>query len=401
MKRPIVVYLDSSDFSTLSDPARKSPENDEIRAALLRRARSGEVVFAFSGVHLSEMTPLEPGFTPSALARTDLLVELCERNAFISIDRLLEAETSRLGQVAPQPVQPLTADATWFPEIVDFMSPIKWADMRRDMLANIGKHAVNRAQRRLIKRKVGTGTRISPKMERHLSTPSTEGLTEIMRMYPMRREDALILQSHIYGRASAKDAEEAFLSSLRDPRWMVLWFSEHHDQLSPALQWLRAAAVDMVARMEEIARFVRDQRQRHPEAVGDLWRQDWWQHEQDRLLVQLAMSASSAGSVRPIPTATEIDRVCRGLSCMMRTLHSVLWDAIAASGRTPKASDTVDAMHALYAPYCDIFRADRYMAPHIRRQLAGLEVKVVSRLAELPSLIEECLNTGKMPSVRN
>jgi hypothetical protein len=207
----------------------------------------------------------------------------------------------------------------------------------------------------------------------------------------MRRDDALVLLAYIHGKASAKDGEAAFLASLRDPRWMMQWFSEHHTKMSPAIQWLRSASINMVDKMQVIARSVEEQRRIHPEAVGDFLQQKWWRQEQDNLLTNIAARVSRMYDDATDLTADEVDVMCPGLSCMTRTLHSVLWDAIAASPRAPKRSDPVDAMHALYAPYSDIFRADRYMAPHIQRQVKTRGVRVVSRLTDLPSLIDECL----------
>jgi hypothetical protein len=43
----------------------------------------------------------------------------------------------------------------------------------------------------------------------------------------------------------------------------------------------------------------------------------------------------------------------------------------------------------MYAPYVDVFRADRYMAPHIRKQVERRGVLVVSRLEDIPAQIDE------------
>jgi hypothetical protein len=88
--------LDSSEYSVLSDPCRNTPYIAQTREALRRFATESRVQFAFSGVHLSEMAPLQSHFSSAAVARTDLLVELCGRRAFVSFDRLLKLELSSL-----------------------------------------------------------------------------------------------------------------------------------------------------------------------------------------------------------------------------------------------------------------------------------------------------------------
>ncbi|NIE63175.1 hypothetical protein [Burkholderia sp. Ax-1719] len=393
MKRPLIVYLDSSDFSTLSDVARQTPEILAIRETLLEQSRSGKVVFAFSGVHLSEMSPMGATFTPSAVGRTNLLVELCQRNAFISIDRLLDAEIARLYKSDSGFICPLTTDATWFPELTGFMTPVNWAETVRTMLTSVQDQAVNRAQRRKLQRKLGNGAP-SSKFHRLMSTSSHEALTAIMQQYPMRREDALTLQAYIHGTASAEAAEAAFLASLRDPSWIMKWFAEHHDELSPVMQWLRSASAELVAKMGDIVKFAEKQRQLHPEVVGEFLKQKWWKGEQDKLLTNLAVRLAGVSREAHSFSADDVDLKCPGLACMTRTLHSVLWDAVATTPRSLKHSDAVDAMHAIYAPYCDLFRADRYMAPHIQRQVNRLGVRVVSRLSEIPPLINEHIQSA-------
>lgn len=73
-----------------------TPKLESVRSELLALAKSESLQFVFSGVHLSEMAPLEAKYAPAAAARADLLVELCARNAFISFDRVVEAEIACL-----------------------------------------------------------------------------------------------------------------------------------------------------------------------------------------------------------------------------------------------------------------------------------------------------------------
>jgi hypothetical protein len=90
--KPLIVYLDSSDYSVLSDPTRRTPTLDRVCIELREFAKTTEVKFAYSGAHLCEMAPLNEKSTHAAAARADLLVDLCGRNAFISFDRLIKAE---------------------------------------------------------------------------------------------------------------------------------------------------------------------------------------------------------------------------------------------------------------------------------------------------------------------
>ena len=96
--QPLRVYLDSSDYSTLSNPGCQTPELKSIRKDLLDWRDSGEVEFWFSSTAIVEMAPLDVAATPLAEARADLLVALCGRNALVSPDMLVREELQRVGQ---------------------------------------------------------------------------------------------------------------------------------------------------------------------------------------------------------------------------------------------------------------------------------------------------------------
>ena len=57
----------------------------------------------------------------------------------------------------------------------------------------------------------------------------------------------------------------------------------------------------------------------------------------------------------------------------------------------PSDSQAVDAMHAAYAPYVNVFRADRYMAPHIDKQVKQFGTRVVNKLEDVPAVLSELI----------
>jgi len=52
-------------------------------------------------------------------------------------------------------------------------------------------------------------------------------------------------------------------------------------------------------------------------------------------------------------------------------------------------------MHAVYAPYVDIFRADSFMAPYIARQSNKYGTTTVAKLVDLSKAITERLTARK------
>ena len=91
--------------------------------------------------------------------------------------------------------------------------------------------------------------------------------------------------------------------------------------------------------------------------------------------------------------AADVEAYCPGISAGIKSLYSSVW-ANVGGGRKEEASDSqpVDALHAFYAPYVQIFRADRFMAPHIQKQVINAGTIVVPRLSQLVNTLEKHLS---------
>lgn len=389
------VYLDSSDYSTLSDPRRQSRELEEVRSRLAALAAIPSVRFVFSGAHLSEMAPLAARYARAATDRADVLVTLCRRNALISFDRLIGAELSNLASRDSSAVRVLSPDAEWYPDLRGAISPIDWADTALAIDNEIKSHGLSREHRRKLKRKLFRESRPTPLMRTWLATQSEVGdLSDILRLYPMRPQDARTLTRYTLGQATKEQAEAAFLESLRDPRWMMQWFAAHHDKLTPVTEWLRGPARNMFERLKKAADTAQDLYQLEAFSGGvfkaELLTGKGWQGAQDGLLINVTnrLLAKSHTDSPSIDDVALVDQYCPGLATAIRSIHSALRDSIGPSPRTLQESDFIDAVHAMYAPYVTIFRADRYMASHVRKNVGSHGTTVVSSLLELPDQID-------------
>ena len=92
----ITVYLDSQDYSRMSDVQTITPELDQVRDALQRHAATGQVKFVFSAAIVSEMMPLEAQHASLASRKANLLFDLCGPHTLISLKRLFDAEVAQL-----------------------------------------------------------------------------------------------------------------------------------------------------------------------------------------------------------------------------------------------------------------------------------------------------------------
>lgn len=110
------------------------------------------------------------------------------------------------------------------------------------------------------------------------------------------------------------------------------------------------------------------------------------QHSLVNIPNRLATSLSLPGAVTD--DSKLVERYCPSLTLALKVLYSALWDSVSGKKpRQPENSDFLDAVHAMYAPYVRVFRADRYMAPHVRKHASVHGTIVVNRLLDLPDVI--------------
>jgi hypothetical protein len=396
--RPIRVYLDSSDFSLLSDPRRTSTQNVDLLDQLKAWRSKGIVTFHFSGIHLSEVAPLEATYADAAQRRADLIVELCERNALISQDRLFGNELAIATGSKSVAMPAHSAKGEWYPEGVAEISPVSSLEMATNIKEAILEGAPNREARRKAARKALRAGRPRKQLLLSIISGAREGsLEEILQKYPMREQDARVISRFVVGDATAEDASSAFQESLRDPRWMMLWFERHHDQLTPFIEWTRSPARTVVASLQEMARMAAEIRQTDAMAGTSLadaiMSASKWASQQDELLLRIATRlCKELLNLPPTElTAKRIDKCCPGLSVGVRSLHSAWWTATQKNPRPPKLSDFPDALHAMYAPYVDIFRADSFMTQHIAKFATNYGTTVVPKLEQLPNAVRVAL----------
>ena len=391
--KPIIVYLDSSDYSALCDPKR-SPKTEDIRAQLAELAASPRVIFAFSGIHISEMAPLEPKYTDAAAARTDLMVQLCRRNTLLSHDRLFRLEISRLRAQDSTPVDALSADATWFPDLGGIITPAQFIDATAAIEEKGVELGLNRQQRRFLKSKA---SRHGKFRSQFVEGMGGFDLTEILGRYPMRPQDAQVIADYVVGKADAKQADAAFLESLRDPRWMMRWFHEHHDRLGPVGDWARAPAIKMVAALSEMVeagnRLLQLEKETGVQAGLDFLDKARWQAQSEEMIRSVVnrLLQSEFPGTPPCNDISAIHRYCPGISSLVGVAHASLKNSFGPNARKLARSDFVDAMHAMYVPYTHIFRADRYMAPIVRGFANRHETVVAETLDKVPSAIQSLM----------
>ncbi|EJE52166.1 hypothetical protein PMI14_03144 [Acidovorax sp. CF316] len=385
----ITVYLDSQDYSTLSS-SRIEPAQEQIRERLREWSRSGAVRFVFSAFIVSEAAPTGPHANDFAIARGELLSNLCGENALLEGWLLLQEEARHLSSANDSPLSPLSPTGDFFPEI-GFDDP---PSLEQSVLET----APNRAQRRKSFKNGVVRPQFREQLRKLLSQTYVE---QVVTKYPMKLEYADTFARFALGETSREEASAALRASIRDPRWLMSWFAANPELAKPIMEMVRKPGREMGLKARELIQY-RDSFQSDPQTrnmPSAVWNDTaelknmWVSHTSATVEYVAKRFCVHSDSLWPEhATAEGIAKYCPGLNAMVRSMLDSVWDSFGGGRKVePTDSQFPDAMHAIYAPYVDVFRADRFMAPHIRRQLEGSRTTVVSLLAELPAVIERRL----------
>ena len=398
----ITCYLDSQDYSALTDPKLDAPERRQIKSNLLHLASSRQVRFAFSAAVISESVSLTADAAHLAELKAELLSELCGSNALVSFDRLVAAEVNALAHRSAPPKNMFDAHGRWFPEISIDEKPPQLSEIVRELAEEDMKvMGLSRQVRRAKLRALIKNGKPSSALSAHLAQQDSNAfVTEILKKYPMHPEYADVMVKYTLGRATEKDFSEALMNSLTDPRWMMKWFTTQHAISSPIAEYVRRPGRELGEAMRSLARIsaqwattLRDTGLDVDPTGKNGEITSRWQEMAERQLITITRGLADAQDIE-LGNYETIDVItcCPGIAAGVKAMHSSLW-ANVGEGRREEPSDSqpVDALHAFYAPYVQVFRADRFMAPHIQKQMRNPGTIVVPRLSQLVGTLERQL----------
>ncbi|HGT3090597.1 TPA: hypothetical protein ACM2XW_001893 [Pseudomonas aeruginosa] len=387
-----VIYLDSSDYSTLTRPRLEPAQNQQL-AALRALKKRKDVMFVYSGAHIAEMSPLEEQYASAGVARTALMVELCGRTTMISYDRLMKAELLRLVERDPAPVDVLDTNGGWFPDMGSLMSPLDELDIPGIVQEEVDKHQMNRKARRILQKSMSKQGGFRSNFEK--TTGEMLDFTELLKKVPMRKRDAAVLKRYVLGTATRAQADQAFLESLRDPTFMSQWFIHNHHQLGAVVEWIRKPAQQIIASCQQTLDDLNDQlaqlsKSEHTEAMRSVRGERWTKLKKQGMLdIVNHLLESVLPEASKCEDASLIERYCPGLFVCVNAFYTSLHKSLGENGRKPKASDFVDLIHALYIPYVSYFRADRYMCGILQPLAEACGTEVVASPAAIIESLEE------------
>lgn len=394
----ITCYLDSQDYSTLTDPKTLTTDRKRIREELVKFAIEGKVHFLFSATAISENVAISPDAAHLSEFKAEFLVELCGANALISFDRLIQKELEDLLERKKSQHNMIDPYGNWFPETTNInagKSPL--LEICQGAEDDLNEMRLSREQRRAALRKIKKNSKPNSQLKSFLAEQNSKLLAEeFIKLYPMKLEHADIITKCRLGRATETEFNNALSDSLRDPRWMMKWFTVNHELSNPVADMVRKPGRELgelmrkfVSGSSQHASFLKKHSlDSDPTGKqGEIYQR--WKEMQDGQLVDLMRRVAVGQNISwTHATPLDIDEYCPGVSTMIRSLFSSVWENIGGSRKEiPSDSQPVDALHSLYAPYVTVFRADRFMSPHIQKQVDRHGTIIVSRLTQLPEIL--------------
>ncbi|WP_146749236.1 hypothetical protein [Paracidovorax anthurii] len=396
------VYLDSQDYSVLSGKAL-TPELARVKNTLLGFAESGHVRFVFSSIIVCEVAPTGPHAVQYAIERGDLLTQLCRRNALVYPFQLLELEARALASLSLLSAAVVAETQDWFPSF-EFDEPTPLSEsLRQCFHSDPMFQAMTRPQRREAERKLFKKGGLRPEVRDAIYSAAGQNYVDaILAKWPMDRAHADVFRCYALGEATQDEASEAMKASLRDPFRLMLWFSENPELAVPLVDLVRQPGKKLGAQMRQLV----DLTEQLKSSIGDTgpatsrWQElpmstkrDWERRVSEQVLgVVHGVARQCDVQLNAAVNSKDVAQYCPGIDAALRSMMSSLWDNVGGSRRDlPSDSQFPDARHAMYAPYVDIFRADRFMAPHIRKQVQHHGTSVVAKLTELVPEIERRL----------
>lgn len=410
--RRLQVYLDSSDFSDLSNPRKLSPQLNAVLDELLRIAGSEQVDFRFSMAHVCEAAPIDQDAVDAAERRARLMHRLCGSNTLATIEEIQDSETK-----PAQSFSALTQDR-WYPPLDDLLPKFPVKDMKLRIREELKSTGCTRAERRRRERQIFRKDTWSRDAQRTFVALMPSNAQELLQVLPLSSQEMQALMSYLRGGSGREIAIKGCRRVLANPVWFMSRYAEDPEKMRGVTDWFRKGGSNFVSNMGTAVARAHDffasrvEADKKTEAIiaaagnSELREQLALQHrraqqsldsriqndrkrQEESILRTVTGHTKEAGSKL---TFEQLQENYPGHAAMLAAgMHATRRATDQASPRPLQDSDFGDVMHAVYAPYVDIYRTDAFMADGIEKMLRKRGTKVVRNLLRLPDEIRASL----------
>jgi hypothetical protein len=407
-KRALIVYLDSNDYSRLSDPKiGGSGQFAPIKQYLRNAIDQGAIDVRYSMAHVVEACHRDATSKKLALARASLMSEFSGPRVMKYFGRVLQEELMVRAPGLTTASIPLSDVGEWFPQMPNIGREIQdgLTDSINGALKTIPQ---NRRQRRFVHKLYGSPDNLKPGARKKLIEDPTKidalcyryGLSEDF----VRRQ---LFQKIVRNENDHEATQRLVLSEIFEPIKFIGHYLDQFERNRAVRTSITTIGERLVSSAMESQEKVRQLVLQEGDQVRKFNAREEWRRLANKrepafraALVQAALKniGSDLGKdavLSAISSASDFGQIL-GLNCFVRAACEWLFDVIGQLGslRKPKVSDAGDLIHMFYLPYVDLWRGDGYSAGVARRAEPNSTHKVVDDLEQLPSRIESALRRG-------
>lgn len=380
MRKPIVVYLDSSDYSILSDVCRAGDESlRRTRTFISDALSSGAIEIRFSMVHVVEAFHRDWDSHDQAIARAKLISELSGTRVLRYFGEIVRRESAGSTDVSEVAYDDL---GMWHPSFPGLGRDVQ-DSIRAGIHEAIETTPSNRKERRMAQKLYrGDNGRKALLSNPHLidSLAQKHGMSPSFiakKLFPM-----IVKNEH-----DTAAIERAILRELFDPVTLVSHYLDHLDnekKLRRSVISLGEKLLTVRGNMQEVVERLRSLPSTRGAARAASTQ---WHADSANRLNSLRNKLHSAFIGEESAEAQKIVQ-SRGLDILTTAIDHWLWDAIQPTRpRNPKRSDAGDLLHMFYLPYVDVWRGDSYSTGLANRVRSSRDGVPVSSIFELEGVV--------------
>lgn len=391
MNKPLIVYLDSSDYSVFSDESKRTPEIVETEEQLIKFIDEDKIEIRFSHINVIEAAPIKIEDRLLSVKRLQKIKQFCGYKCLTSYVLLVENEIEFLRKKKPSAnhSDTLNDNGIWFPSFVDPSEFSYSSDYFKEEISKIP----DRKKRRIAERKFFNKDGSVKNISAFLKGSAESFAKDICSKYPFTEESAKLAAESYFNNGSTASFAKLLSNSLSNLDNISKWYEFSWDEATQLSSFLREIGGDLLSSLE----LLKDK----STELTDSYKLEGLIANQ----IKNKLNESFDGLLKSLPdtvvnrlnekhTSISNQKVSWELCPSLLTLTTLsvhLAKLNSLTTRKPKASDFGDILHAAYLPYVDIFRADGNTASIIEQAKLPFKTKIVSKLTDLPNEINSLL----------
>jgi len=408
LARPISIYLDSSDYSILSEYEKHGAK--EIYVYLKEKVASQKVEIRFSGLSILEAAHTNTEAKKYAVKRAQVMEELCGKKCLAWWYSIVQKEAVscirhddlKNGSVAFQD------NGHWFPTI-DFNANSFTSELELQLRQMLKENVMGRNARRQLKGRIYRDGHLSPEAKAVVEASAEHSSNELAKLFPISQRffDERILLRVICKELHPSVLREVIEEAYSSPVLFVDWVFDRYDKEKELTKWLREGG--FITALEKVrveidalpdwahqdanlsSLFDKKLRQKMQDTIAAV---------RERILLSIYSDVVTQNAYRRISARAWRKAVIEGKT-KLPTLDLLLEvsreyfcanAALGANRRKLRVSDYGDIMHMAYLPHVDLFRCDGYAANLLKSVEHPHQSKIVGKLATLVDRVESMLS---------